>query len=139
MCFGGRVGTLRNPRLRGPVIRDPASNIAYAGVYGTCTWCGLPAVSERSGGKLKWHNSCVRYYELAAGHHRGTLSKLQPRDTCICGKPDPSELDHRLAIGVAQRLAELVGRKVYAIAFLPENLQWLCHDCHVEKTNFDRA
>ena len=60
-------------------------------------------------------------------------------ETCICGDENPTELDHRLAIGVAQRLAERMGRKIYAVAFLESNLWWLCHGCHVKKTNFDRA
>ena len=133
----GRSDT--KPPPEGPVDRPPASGIAYAAVYGTCIWCGLPAVSRATGFDLKWHGDCVPYYELAAGHHRGTLTKREPDDACICGDPDPTELDHVLAIGVAQRLAESLGRKVYALAFLPENLQWLCHECHVEKTKIDRA
>ena len=128
------------PPPEGPVVRDPAAGIAYGGEWGTCTWCGLPAVSERTGGKLKWHNSCVRYYLAAAGQQLSISEVLRDRpERCICGKESPNELDHRQAIGVAQRLAERVGRKIYAVAFLENNLWWLCHECHVAKTNFDRA
>ena len=128
------------PPPEGPVVRDPAAGIAYEGEWGRCTWCGLPATAERTGRKLKWHNSCVRYYRVAADQQLslGSLRRTRP-ETCICGKGSPEELDHRLAIGVAQRLAERVGRKIYAAAFLEDNLWWLCHDCHVAKTNFDRA
>ena len=89
---------------------------------------------------MKWHNSCVRYYLAVAGQQLsiGAVKATQP-DSCICGNPKPYELDHRLAIGVAQRLAERQGRKIYAVAFLESNLWWLCHNCHVAKTNFDRA
>ena len=128
------------PPPEGPVVRDPAAGIAYGGVWWGCTWCGLPATAERTGRKLKWHNSCIRYYRAAAGQQLSIEEVRRARpDTCICGSARPYELDHRLAIGVAQRLAERLGRKVYACAFLENNLWWLCHDCHTVKTNFDRS
>ena len=128
------------PPPEGPVVRDPAARIAHGGVWGRCTWCGLPATAGRTGRKLKWHNSCVRYYLAAAGQQLAIRElKRALAERCICGDPKPYELDHRLAIGVAQRLAERLGRKIYAVAFLESNLWWLCHDCHVAKTNFDRA
>ena len=65
------------PPPEGPVVRDPAARIAYAGEWGRCTWCGLPAAAERTGGKLKLHGSCVRYYLAAAGHRLSIRELLQ--------------------------------------------------------------
>ena len=53
---------------------------------------------------------------------------------CLCGEIG-TELDHTLALGVAQRIS----LKAYIAALMPENLRWLCHDCHAAKTRFDRA
>ena len=122
--------------------RSPAAGIAHRGVWGTCTWCGLTAISAKTGRKLKWHNSCAFYYRLAAGQHSSerdfALRRTKPA-VCKCGRGEPSEVDHILSIGVAARLSQTLGTKVYVLAFLPENLQWICHRCHSAKTRFDRA
>ena len=135
---------LRNTKCLdgGVASRKPAWGIGYRGVYGTCTWCGLPALS-RKGRKLKWHGQCARYHAVAVGamtfNKSWRVTLVVERAACICGAPG-TELDHRLAIGVAARLTKLSGRnRPYALAFLPDNLWWLCHDCHTAKTRFDRA
>ena len=51
----------------------------------------------------------------------------------ICAVPS-DELDHRLAINVARAL----GPEALRRAFVQENLRWLCRDCHLRKTRFDR-
>ena len=51
----------------------------------------------------------------------------------ICAGPS-DELDHRLAIDVARALGTGALRR----AFVQENLRWLCRDCHLGKTRFDR-
>ena len=106
--------------------RAPAAGIAYTPTgkaWGRCTWCGLPTKSKGR----KWHHSCVEYYRLAAGQHSNVQKLYQERpERCRCGAGRPTEIDHILAIGVAQRL----GRRAYVRAFLPENLHWICRDCH---------
>ena len=48
---------------------------------------------------------------------------------------DPSdEMDHRLAINVARAL----GSAVMLRAFTPDNLRWLCRNCHRRKKRQDR-
>lgn len=44
------------------------------------------------------------------------------------------ELDHRVALSIAYTVAGLEG---WVRALLPGNLQWLCADCHREKTTED--
>ena len=52
----------------------------------------------------------------------------------MCGDPS-DEMDHRLAIEVARAL----GPAAMLRAFTPENLRWLCRDCHRRKTDQDRS
>ena len=47
---------------------------------------------------------------------------------------DRFELDHKIAISVARTY----GRKDHLRSVMPDNLQWLCHACHVVKTKYDR-
>ena len=115
---------------------------------GLCRWCQEPVDSNRR----RWHWTRILYYNAAtgAGHvgarrpdavpnHWGITPNeyiLPPEEQweChLCGKPS-RELDHKVAIGVAAR----EGIRAVLRAFLPDNLQWLCHDCHVAKTREDR-
>ena len=75
----------------------------------------------------------MRCLITGSSHHLYYPKEAGPR-VCLCGGP-ATELDHTLAIGVAKRL----GARFYIRALLPENLRWLCHDCHVAKTTFDRT
>lgn len=132
--------------------RTPAAGITHSGRWGRCTWCRLTLEPAKTGRPRKWHPSCYQAYLLAAGGATNTKYawnlrykwdygdrlRLIERVSCLCGAR-VSELDHMLAIGVAQRLAAHVGRKIYVLAFLRENLRWLCYDCHRVKTRFDRA
>lgn len=119
----GSVGLGRDP------VGTFASNKRGGDTFGTCRWCGLPATNTKTGGKRKWHTSCVRYHSLARGRGEPYIKKTD----CRCGKPG-TELDHKVSIGVAARL----GERDYVKAFLPENLEWLCRVCHKAKTNNDR-
>lgn len=123
--------------------RTPTAGIGLGKNFEKCVWCGLPAINERTGRKLKWHESCALYQSIASGakHYMVRLDdgstrmkSVCARQTCVCGA-EGEEMDHILAIGVARRL----GIRVYALAFLPENLWWLCHSCHSAKTSLDRA
>ena len=51
----------------------------------------------------------------------------------ICAGPS-SEIDHRLAINVARAMGPAALRR----AFVQKNLRWLCRECHLRKTRFDR-
>ena len=103
-------------------------------IKAVCWWCGLPTDDAR---RLRWHPDCYRYY--ACARSKGATVDfsynyvIQPTGCYLCGKPS-SELDHRVALSIAARR----GPRAHARAFLPENLQWLCHECHMEKTRTDR-
>ena len=102
--------------------------------YGTCKWCGVPARSIKTGCKRLWHDECLRFYTVAMGI-RGSLTTgfVIRRSPCPCGAAG-TELDHKLAIGLARRQ----GIRSFLRAFLPDNLQWRCHECHLRKTRADR-
>ena len=51
----------------------------------------------------------------------------------VCAGPS-AELDHQLAINVARAMGPAALRR----AFVQENLRWLCRECHLSKTRFDR-
>ena len=146
---------VRNPQRGLPggiVCRNPASGASWGrGLKGSstvCVWCRLPVAPGPTGRARRWHRDCVSYYGLANGGHEVGWSELvsarlpdqearQEAHRCSCGEPG-RELDHTLAIGVAQWLAAHLGRRVYALAFTLENLRWLCHACHAGKTGTDR-
>ena len=67
---------------------------------------------------------------VASGQHP---DEIQHTLCEICGNP-PDEMDHRLAIEVAHAL----GPAAMLRAFTPDNLRWLCRDCHRRKTGQDR-
>ena len=94
-------------------------------VRGVCRWCG----ELTSNVILTWHLYCLDAYRVASGQ------KLQMQVTMCesCGRV-ADELDHRLAINVARALGPAALRR----AFTQENLAWLCRECHLRKTRFDR-
>lgn len=120
------IHVVRRVRAGGEMTRDGVGPWKYrGGTPGTCRWCLGPAPT----GSRHWHTNCIRYHAIARS--RGTsFLRVTP---CPCGR-EGRELDHRVAVGVASRL----GPREYVRSLLPENLQWLCHDCHAEKTVTDR-
>ena len=117
-------------------VRDPiGASIGYGDTtpYGTCVWCRHEARSPK-GRALRWHKSCAVWYAIARGQ-RLTLGGewVLPPQPCDCGD-EGDELDHRVPIGLAVRQ----GIREYVRAFLPDNLKWLCHRCHQQKTRLDR-
>ena len=95
-------------------------------VRGVCRWCGdLTATID-----LTWHLYCLDAYRVASGQKP---SELQVTMCEGCGGA-ADELDHRLAINVARALGPATLRR----AFTQENLRWLCRECHLRKTRFDR-
>ena len=131
--------------------RNPTYGIAHSKPFGTCVWCGLPARNPATNRPLKWHPRCMVWQQAGNGGHQyakimsesktkgqGYYWSDPAKRICLCGRPG-IEVDHIVAIGVAARLAPLIGRKIWAMTFTPDNLQWLCHDCHSQKTAFDRA
>lgn len=116
--------------------RGAIGSFAYRkGTRGICRWCGTAALGK-TGKKLAWHPTCLGYYSAAKAVTNVFIDGdwLTPRQDCSCGKPS-SEVDHRLALGIAAR----TDIRTYVRAFLPDNLQWLCQKCHNEKTQRDRA
>ena len=142
--YRGLRGIVRNvlPRVR-KRYRIPShvrDGVGWLGnmkrVYRHCCWCGFPTTEPR---RRYWHSTCVDYY-LAA---RGTLAPPGNQFFVACAecgdKPSSTvhpthEIDHRVALSVAAAR----GPKDHAMAFLPENLQWLCRYCHRRKTTRDR-
>ena len=140
------------PRTATPTLMAP-----FKGRRGVCLWCDDPTASARH----SWHPSCVLYYAVASGKRMTMGGKwVAPPAACgLCGRTQQDcddennrgrevdwaggldykalrlELDHRVAIGIAAR----TGPREHARAFLPDNLWWLCSDCHLSKTTDDRA
>ena len=115
--------------------RDLVGNLTYGAwrpSWGTCSWC------QRSCSKSKkWHRPCLQAYGAARGLTKWpnkSRSLLRAAACEECGKPG-TEIDHRLAIGIAH----LKGRRYILRAFLLSNLRWLCSECHRIKTAADRA
>ena len=93
---------------------------------GICRWC-----YERTAHiKTRWHPYCLNAYRVASGQHP---DEIQHTLCEICGDPS-DEMDHRLAINVARAL----GPATMLRAFTPDNLRWLCRNCHRRKTRQDR-
>jgi len=109
-------------------------------VRGTCKWCGLPADTPRR----MWHNECVVAYKVATGQHSIWWSCCSPNDpkapgSCAaCGGRGVWEIDHIVALGIAQRRYHLGLDRRWWRAWWVENLQWLCSECHRAKTRRDR-
>ena len=121
-CSYGVVRAMRSREVCGPVSR----HWPYPGV---CWWCHERVENRRA---RKWHTRCLRYFFAA----RGITAQLAPwGELCAngCGALG-KQLDHHVAIGVAGRTSE----RELLRAFLPENLRWLCHACHAQKTGQDR-
>ena len=79
---------------------------------------------------LTWHRYCLEAYRVASGQKPAELQRTMRE--IRAGPSD--QLDHRLGINVAQALCPEALRR----AFVQENLRWLCRDCHLGKTRFDR-
>ena len=95
-------------------------------VKGVCRWCYELTASPTT----RWHRYCLNAYRVASGQHP---DEIQHTLCEICGDPS-DEMDHRLAIEVTRTL----GPAAMLRAFTPDNLRWLCRDCHRRKTRQDR-
>ena len=95
-------------------------------VNGVCRWRYELTASLTT----SWHRYCLNAYRVASGQHP---DEIQHTLCEICGNP-PDEMDHRLVIEVARAL----GPAAMLRAFTPDNLRWLCRDCHRRKTGQDR-
>ena len=126
----GRVKALRQ--------RDKAMGVKQR----RCPWCLLPGDADR----VAWHPACALYYSAARGLSASwvpsgkldvygraiPLTEVVPDHTCTCGGIG-AELDHRFALALAFRF----GVRAWVRAMTPQNLQWLCGQCHKEKTRTD--
>lgn len=146
--MGGNRRHVPNPQIDtglyfGDLIRQGRRNTP-----GTCAWCRAEARGP-TGRKRTWHDDCLYAFRLLRGQYATAWLYrdfyAEPLPPCGCGQPPndgmgrdnlrtASELDHRVAIGVAARTSA----SAYVRAFLPGNLQWLCHECHAAKTGRDR-
>ena len=126
-----------------------------------CCWCEMPLPI----GRARWcGDGCVRAYSMACGRQRMADGRYvidnedvvnNTRHHCVgCGRGPTKhrrqskwdedrwwdewevfELDHIVALSIAW---ERKDERQWVRAHLPENLQWLCRDCHKHKTANDR-
>ena len=94
-------------------------------VRGVCPWRGDPAATIDP----TWHLYCLDSYLVASGQ------KPQVQETMCesCGGA-ADELDYSLTINVARALGPVALKR----AFTQEDLHWICRECHLRKTRFDR-
>ena len=141
-----RGATVINRTLSDTGITLPRREVPY------CTWCREPVDEPR---RRSWHSGCVVWYLASRGQcgvygaYKGRMSPeyntpgyddywedLEKVNRCVtCGSTSHLEHEHHLGISVAVAL----GRKAVMVAFMPDNLRYLCHDCHVVKTKQDRV
>ena len=61
-------------------------------------------------------------------------SRKNSTDRYEASKLNRFELDHKIAISIAR----IYGYKNHIKSVMPDNLQWLCYECHLLKTKQDR-
>ena len=114
-------------RDRRAIVPSLSSHRKYDGI---CRWCQRPT----NVGRTVWHLYCLPAYHAARGVQMDALSKpLVPNTNCPCGNPG-HELDHHIAISLAQARHS---RREILRAHILDNLQWLCSACHRQKTADD--
>lgn len=121
--------------------RKLIQSIHVKDLRGTCKFCKLPTDRRRQ----MWHKECVVAYKLACGDHaifwevRNPNNPDDPGECAVCGiKKAVWEIDHVVPLGVAARRYQLGLRRYWWRAWWVENLQYLCRDCHLDKTRLDR-
>ena len=137
----------------GAVVQDRRlvdTGLGFRRSYKVCTWCQRPTDEPR---RRYWHSECAVWHGASrCSINPHTAKKLRnipyspTREvyeeyfsdydpSCVqCGSTKLPEIEHELAISVAVAL----GPDAIIRAFMPDNLRWMCHDCHVEKTRRDR-
>ena len=100
---------------------------------GTCVWCRQKGTARPKGW---WHAECVNAHQLARGVTVNMyLKPAIPRSPCaLCGG-EGLELDHIVPLALVWALRD--ARNILR-AYTIGNLQWLCHECHSQKTGWDR-
>lgn len=121
--YGGRVFTGARR------IVGPANGIKRE--RGICCWCFRPTETKQA----TWHRYCYAQWMMAAGNSVHNFKEYLPDHQCaVCGLEDFNlELDHKVAIGIAER----TDHREHIRAFAWGNLQWLCREHHKEKTAED--
>ena len=101
---------------------------------GVCKWCGEDTGSTEEWETVRWHVSCEVYYQAALGMRiTPTGQWIVPQDVCPCGG-SASELEYKVVPAVAAKLSE----HAFFRSLLPENLVWLCCDCHRDEGRIGR-
>jgi 5-methylcytosine-specific restriction endonuclease McrA len=103
--------------------------------------CGLPLTGRRT----RWAtDECSLFagdvHAIICGHSSITMwyfEKLHPKECCRCGAKDMrQEYKNGLSVSLI-KLDHIVPVKLGGGGCWLDNYQWLCHDCHVSKTNED--
>ena len=117
-----------NPLLDPRALVSPAAN--WRKTKGNCPWCN-EASSEPTPG---WHPLCQRYYFAARGathyEQNGKTLPLVAKKPCAKCGGIAHEINHIMPLGIARK----TGGANHLKAWTPQNLQWLCSECHAGKT-----
>ena len=112
--------------------------IGYIGkhqaVYRTCKWCRRTVAPPAR----YWHTDCATSYRVARGTQDayGRIPQLKTKRCQQCGtEKRPLEIDHRVALSVAQASGDW---RTLLRAYDIGNLRWLCRACHAAKSGDDR-
>ena len=149
-------------RIDGRILSVRGLSQFYAGLdYAAriCQWCNESLDDEPR--RRYRHSECMIWRDAAESRvdpyqafkrrpppYNGTREEwdeyyrdAKGRSVCVdCGKTPGRmdrglEIDHELPISVAAEL----GPEAVMRCFTPDNVRYLCHDCHVEKTKRDRV
>ena len=115
-----------------PNGRSLMKNTLPQGRNGYCRWCGLRVTGK---GRRLWDEDCNRQYGMVLGNYP-TPGPWREARCAQCGVLSGSlEIDHIYPIHQARESGD---PKALVRAFLIENLQWLCVECHIVKSNQER-
>ena len=133
---------LRPARLRHPLPRcGHMRNVLklldadFRGIpRGFCRWCGRPASTDEY---FVMHPTCGRFFNIAVGKGMFVAGTACAKCGVVggsgLGRGTSINTDHVIGLAIAREL----GAEVLARAYLPSNLQPLCRNCHVVKTQED--
>lgn len=113
-----------------------ACSLAVGAAPVGCDWCGRPLLRNRR----RWCSAlCVSLFRrnhLWTSAREAALSR--DRFACVrCGSKDGLEVNHIVPLAYSSR--HRANPRAASCAHHMDNLETLCHSCHVETTNDQRA
>lgn len=109
------------------------SNSRHKAPYLVCKWCQRPVARPAR----YWHKDCATAYRVARGtqDQYWRIPQLKTKRCELCGSDQQLEIDHRVALSVAQASGNW---RTLLHAYDVSNLRWLCRTCHGAKSGDDR-